>query len=98
LVSCGGRLAFPSSHATNISAVAFLFSYFYRKGTLWFISIALLVGFSRIYVGVHYPGDVLFGFIVGCSLSILVLFLYVKMSVKFPAIDYQNPNDVKVSE
>lgn len=92
LVGCGGHLSFPSSHATNISAVAVLFGYFYRKGTIWFIIIAALVGFSRIYVGVHYPGDVLFGFLVGCSLSVLLLFIYLKLSAKFPAIEYNTVN------
>jgi len=90
LVGCGGHLSFPSSHATNISAVAMLFGYFYRKGTILFISIAVLVGFSRIYVGVHYPGDVLFGFMVGSSLSMVLIFIYTKLAMNFPGIDYKN--------
>ena len=97
LVGCGGKLSFPSSHATNISAVTILFGYFYRKGTIWFISIAVLVGFSRIYVGVHYPGDVLFGFMVGSSLSILIIFLYKKITLKFPAIDYKDSDDAELT-
>lgn len=98
LVGCGGRLSFPSSHATNISAVAVLFGYFYRKGTLWFVLIAALVGFSRIYVGVHYPGDVIFGFMVGISLSILLLYIYHKLSARFPAIDYKTLNSSESSK
>ena len=92
LVGCGGKLAFPSSHATNISAVAFLFAYFYRKGTLWFAFTALMVGYSRIYVGVHYPGDVLFGFFVGCSTSGLLIFLYLEIAKRFPAVGYVREN------
>lgn len=98
LVGCGGHLSFPSSHATNISAVAVLFGYFYRKGTIWFISIAVLVGFSRIYVGVHYPGDVLFGFMVGSSLSVLLLLIYTKLSMKFSGIDYKGHKSPKLPE
>ena len=63
--------SFPSSHAMNIFAQAMLLSLFYRKKSAWFFLFALVIGFSRIYVGVHYPFDVaagaLFGMVVGAS-------------------------------
>jgi undecaprenyl-diphosphatase len=65
LVSCTGAYSFPSSHATNIFAQATLFSYTYRKLTPALIIFALIVGYSRVYVGVHYPADVLFGAVLG---------------------------------
>jgi undecaprenyl-diphosphatase len=88
LVNCGSGLAFPSSHATNISAVAVLFSFFYRKGIPVFLLIAFTVGLSRIYVGVHYPADVLFGFTVGTGIAFLLIYLYLKLAIKYPRINY----------
>jgi undecaprenyl-diphosphatase len=57
--------SFPSSHAANMTAMAVLFSIHYRR--LWgvFVCLAVLVSYSRIYVGVHYPLDVMAGALVG---------------------------------
>ncbi len=67
--------SFPSSHAANNAAMASLFSARYRRYTPIFISIALLVSYSRIYVGVHYPSDVLGGLMVGVLCCTLILLL-----------------------
>jgi len=65
LVSCGGKHGFPSSHAANSFAVAMTLACFYRRYASLCVTLASLVGLSRIIVGVHYPGDVLGGFILG---------------------------------
>ena len=65
LVHCGSRYGFPSSHASNIAAIAGLFSLTYRRGRWFWLVLAVLIGLSRVYVGVHYPFDVLCGWLLG---------------------------------
>ncbi|MBN2030513.1 phosphatase PAP2 family protein [bacterium] len=74
LIAQSSSPSFPSSHAANNAAMAALFSIRYKRYTALFISIALLVSYSRIYVGVHYPSDVLGGILIGilCCTAILL--------------------------
>ena len=70
---CGGQHGFISSHAANTFAIAAFLSVL-LKGSFRYFSLfifiwAALVGFSRIYLGVHYPGDVFVGAIVGIVLG-----------------------------
>jgi undecaprenyl-diphosphatase len=66
---CSRRGSFPSSHAVNIAAVALLLGLRYRKALVPGIGMALLVGYSRIYLGIHYPLDVLAGWVLGAGLG-----------------------------
>lgn len=81
----GGRYGFMSSHAANTFAVAVFLSLVIRSTSLtcslflW----AALNAFSRIYLGVHYPGDILFGTLVGVSVGILIYLLYKNLQNKF---------------
>ena len=79
LVNCAGRFSFPSSHATNATTIATLFAFFYPRGKWLYFLLAFLVGYSRIYVGVHYPLDVLGGFLLGISIGWLVYLLVQKL-------------------
>jgi len=83
---CGGQFGFISSHAANSFGVAFLFLLWIRRG--WFsaiiISWALLVAYSRVYLGVHYPGDVLVGGIWGAGCGCLIFLLYRWSLAKLP--------------
>ncbi len=72
----------PSAHAANFFAAATVFSYFYRKYQWIFWTVATLVAYSRIAVGVHYPFDVLVGALVGVVVSILwILILRKKIKI-----------------
>ena len=79
LVPTSTSYSFPSSHATNIFGIATILSNKYRNFRFCFFFIALVVGISRIYVGVHYPFDVLAGAAVGilCGLGMLKLEKYI---------------------
>jgi undecaprenyl-diphosphatase len=69
LVGCGGGFSFPSSHAVNNFAGAFVLSYFYPKTKRWLMIFAGTIAFSRVYVGVHYPFDVLAGAAIGLGVA-----------------------------
>ena len=68
---CGGNFGFVSSHAANTAALAtFTSLLFKRRLYTWLIFVwAAVVSYSRIYLGVHYPGDVLCGFLLGVVLG-----------------------------
>ena len=86
LVGCGG-LSFPSSHAVNNFGVATMFSFFYPKAKAWLFPLASLIAISRVFVGVHYPSDVLGGAIIGTGVGFFVVWGWRAFSEKFfPAI------------
>jgi membrane-associated phospholipid phosphatase len=82
LVRCGSGFSFPSSHATNHFAVAsfLIFTLFRRKK--WFkmglIAWAGTISLGQVFVGVHYPSDILFGGLLGFSIGFLISFLFKK--------------------
>lgn len=65
--------SFPSGHTSNTFAVATVLALFYpRRGWVAFIA-AALVGYSRIYVGAHWPSDVLFSAFLGVFVAVAVV-------------------------
>jgi undecaprenyl-diphosphatase len=68
--------SFPSSHAMNMFAQAMLFTLFYPSRWPFFFCFAALIGFSRVYVGVHFPGDIAGGAVLGTAVGFVVYFLY----------------------
>ena len=80
--SCGGLYSFFSAHAANSFAFAtfifFMTKKSYRNLSSLLFAWALIVSYSRIYIGVHFPLDIIFGAVYG----IIAGFLFFKLSVK----------------
>ena len=86
-VNCGSGYSFPSSHATNHFALGIffflIFSFVNKKIASLFIIWASLISFAQIYVGVHYPSDVLFGAILGSLTGYLTYKIYRQLEIKY---------------
>lgn len=82
----GGRYGFPSCHAANTFALAVISSLLIKERayTIFIFLWAVLQCWSRIYLGVHYPGDLLAGAIAGTIFSISAYYLIKKTSPPRP--------------
>ncbi len=72
---CGGKWSFPSTHASNHMTIAcsIIFAGIFKSkyiDYLWIIW-AVIIGIAQIYVGVHYPSDIVGGFIFGFVVAVL---------------------------
>jgi undecaprenyl-diphosphatase len=87
--------SFPSGHtASSFTAATIIGLKYHLKSKGWkywliypLLAFAILVGFSRIYIGVHYPYDVVFGAFIGIVCAIIILkyeyrILYNKMAIR----------------
>jgi undecaprenyl-diphosphatase len=77
LVPSQGSYSFPSNHAANMFAAATFFSFTVPIVGLIGTLAAFLVAYSRVYVGVHYPLDVLAGAVLGIFWAVVIFKAYV---------------------
>lgn len=87
VTKCGGLYGFVSGHASNSFAVTTFFLLLFHKThryVWWLLIWPIFVSYSRIYLGVHYPLDILGGALVGIILGYLVFVGTSKLSLKLP--------------
>ncbi len=73
LVGKSGSGSMPSAHAANWFAAMMVAFIYYRRSLWWMLPAGLVVGFSRIYNGVHYPSDVAAGAVLGAGYAVAFL-------------------------
>jgi len=78
-LGCTGTFSFPSNHALNNFAVAVFFSMLYQKAKWYLYAAAAFIAISRVYLGLHYPSDVLGGAIIGAGFGYLFSMLYYRV-------------------
>jgi undecaprenyl-diphosphatase len=75
-----GDWSFPSNHATIAASCAIVLTVIWTRLAPLVIPLALLVAFSRVFVGVHYPHDVAAGFLVGSTVGVALALLAVRLA------------------
>ena len=76
IVSCSNSFSFPSNHAANSFCAATLLSLCFRNTTIMAFAFALIVCYSRVYLKVHYPSDILGGMVLGTAMGFLGYLIY----------------------
>ena len=89
----GGRYGFPSSHASNSWGLVFFVGLLLRRRVLttFLACWALLLCYSRLYLGVHYPGDLLAGMLLGAVVASLVYYVFWRTTKVILPSDMKHP-------
>jgi undecaprenyl-diphosphatase len=80
ILGCNGTYSFPSNHALNNFAAAFFFYKFFPKLKWLLFVTAALIAISRVYVGLHYPSDILGGAIIGSAFGYIFGLAFLKIN------------------
>ncbi len=83
LVNCTDSFSFTSSHAINNFGAATLLSYFYKNFRYVLFTTATLVALSRVFVGVHYPFDIICGGLLGVIAALIFIQIWKFISKAF---------------
>ncbi|MBU3189957.1 phosphatase PAP2 family protein [Clostridium bowmanii] len=70
--------SFPSGHTTSSFAVAGVLAKYFKKYAFWFLGLAFFISFSRLYLYVHYPTDILAGIVLGLICSKIIIYSFNK--------------------
>ncbi|MDB4267719.1 phosphatase PAP2 family protein [Flavobacteriaceae bacterium] len=85
--TCGGRFSFFSGHASNSFALAIFFGgilkFYLRYLPYILLFIAALIAYSRVYIGVHFPLDILSGALFGSGIGYLFFKLWIRFVKRF---------------
>jgi membrane-associated phospholipid phosphatase len=73
LLACANDASFPSDHAMIAGALVAILIIVDRRVGLAGLVLALLLAFARVYAGVHYPGDVASGLVIGAAIDLVVV-------------------------
>lgn len=74
---CSDTYSFPSCHAMNHAAIAIFISPFFRRKYRIYLALwVLIIGYSQVYVGVHYPSDIVGGMAIGLGIGWIVFRMY----------------------
>lgn len=98
VVDCGGKFGLPSSHASNHFALSsfwfFVISDLLKRKIYWLWLWAIAVCYAQVYVGVHYPSDVIGGAILGFTIGYFCILLFRFVRLRFHKIK----NDVSLPD
>ncbi len=95
LVGCGAGFSMPSSHAANLFGQAFFFRKVAPFSAKYLIPLAIIVALSRVFVGVHYPADILVGAAIGTVVGWSVAIGFIKLLPGMMGKKYQKVEDDK---
>lgn len=83
----GGYDSFPSEHTTFMVAFAVISMFYVRSFGILMLTLAFVVGMARVISGVHWPIDIVGGFLFGGSFALLVQYFYLKYQKYYGALD-----------